>query len=63
MKHWPVRETQKIAKDALDMANKDRRTTVKLNIRLLTTHMQYMVPYGERWNRASDTIKNLEAQL
>ena len=62
-KHWPVRITSKIAADAMDMCDKDRRTTVKLNIRLLVEHMKYMVPFGDRWMRASSTIKNLEAQL
>jgi hypothetical protein len=62
-KHWPVRETMKIAADAMDMCEKDLHTTVRLNIRLVKEHMKYMIPFGDRWMRASNTIKNLEAQL
>jgi len=62
-KHWPARETMKIAADAVEMATQDYRTTVRLNIRLLVEHMRYMVPYGDRWLRASKTIKNLESQI
>ena len=62
-KPWPVRETQEIAAAAIQAAKDgDTLGARRLTIKLIERHMDFMVPYGERWVRAGKTIRNLEAQ-
>jgi hypothetical protein len=62
-KHWPFRETLKIAADAVTCAEHgDHLGCRKLTIKLLEEHRRYMIPQGERWLRAGRTIRAMEAQ-
>ena len=62
-KPWPVRETQKLAAEAVTAAEHgDTLGARRLTIKLIERHMDFMVPYGERWVRAGKTIRNLEGQ-
>ena len=62
-KPWPVRETQVIAAAAVKaVEHGDTLGARRLTIRLLERHMDFMIPYGARWLRAGETIRNLEAQ-
>ena len=63
-KPWPVRETQKLAAEAVTAAEHgDTLGARRLTIKLIERHMDFMVPYGERWSRAEMTIANLRGQL
>ena len=62
-KPWPVRETQKLAAEAVTAAEHgDALGARRLTIKLIERHMDFMVTFGERWVRAAATIRNLEAQ-
>ena len=62
-KPWPVRETQKLAAEAITaVEHGDHLGCRKLTIKLLEEHRRYMIPQGERWLRVGATIRNLEAQ-
>ena len=61
-KPWPVRETQKLARQALEVAPQSMAACWRANIKLLLLHRESMIPYSERWLRVGATIRNLEAQ-
>jgi hypothetical protein len=62
-KPWPVRETQKLAAEAITaVEHGDTLGARRLTIKLLEKHQAYMVPFGERWIRSMLTIDNLKAQ-
>jgi len=64
MKHWPVRETMKIAKQSHAPARAgDHRSCLPIYIDLLREHQKYMLPDGRRFRYAEAVIQNLEAQL
>ena len=63
-KHWPARETMKIAAGSHKSASAgNHRDCIPVYVDLLREHQKYMLPFGKRWTRTEDTIKNLEAQL
>jgi hypothetical protein len=62
-KHWPVKETARFAAGAVEAAKQgDMRICRRLTVRLLEEHMKYMVPFGDRWQRAQWTIVDLKGQ-
>jgi len=63
-KHWPYIETEMIADEAFEPAERgDQVACWSTSVRLLRAHMEHMVPGSTRWNRAYHTIKNIEAQI
>lgn len=62
-KSWPVTTTAAIARESHEYAEHgDVRGCARVYIRLLRKHQEYMIPQGERWLRAGETIRNLEGQ-
>ena len=63
MKHWPARQTAKIAEQSHALADAgDHRACLQVYIDLLREHQKYMVPGGQRFRYAEAVIKNLEEQ-
>ena len=63
-KPWPARETQAIARESVEAAEHgDMHLSRRLSINLLRRHMEFMIPYSERWLRAQATVENLRGQL
>ena len=62
-KPWPVRETQKLAAEAVTAAEHgDALGARRLTIKLIERHMDFMVTFGVRWMRAAATIRELEGK-
>jgi len=63
MKHWPARETMKIAKQSHAHAHAgDHRSCLSVYIDLLREHQKYMTPDGLLFRRAESVIRNLREQ-
>ena len=63
MKHWPARETMKIAALSHDPASAgDHWSCILVYVDLLREHQKYMAPDGLLFRRAEAVIQNLKEQ-